>query len=673
MQLKTSLLNKGILKNSFKRFYWMGVLYFIALFLLFPLSILLRLPVIIRGDRFYDIEGLFNFRTGPFQHFLIYIVPVLLAILLFNYLQNKSANDMIHSLPIKRSSLYANHVLLGLLLLTIPVILTALICWALKVIYLTPYAIELNIGVWAGTTILMNSLIFLSTVFAGVVTGVSIAQGVLTYIVLLLPTGLLMLVTSNLETLLFGFRSGFYNRDSIIRLSPLIKIAELYRHPLTLKNVIGYIIFSVAIYFLGQYLYNKRKLERGSQVIVFRTLNHLFKYGVTFSFMVLFGVYIYNVHGGKGWMLLGYLAASLFGYIVAEAIIQKSVRIFNKKTFRGYLTYFALMTIVLVTILFDFTGYTSRVPQLDEIEAVYFNNGFYAYHSGQYNNTLNRQLYITPDNIEIIQGLHQKILKESNSWSNENVGYYNPDIIEISLVYHLQNGKKIARGYRIDQKNYEEYIKPLRESLEDKVMKYDVLSADTSKVEKLTFEKVGVSNNDRLTIVDPVEIQEAIEIIKQEIRNADYDDLYDMREPWAYLDLMLEDDQYSNSYRRNINFLRAPWHKNFEKFEAWLQEKGYLERARVMPEEISYVLVEEIESGEDFHNIYTVEFIETDKSLKVIDKEEIEEILLSYYTPWRNNRSNGYTVRFVNERNEVSFFGTYDTDNAPSFIKNYFQ
>ena len=121
----------------------------------------------------------------------IAVIPVLTAILLFRYIQSKKSVDMIHCLPIKRVKLYDNHIFIGILILVVPVLITALSALLLKeALNLNNYRFHFTVKTvasWTGRTILFNIVIFLSSVLVGMFTGLSSAQGILTYIFLFLP------------------------------------------------------------------------------------------------------------------------------------------------------------------------------------------------------------------------------------------------------------------------------------------------------------------------------------------------------------------------------------------------------------------------------------------------------------------------------------------------------
>ncbi|KAB3533491.1 hypothetical protein F8154_10845 [Alkaliphilus pronyensis] len=679
MPLKTSLLNKGIIKNDIKRLYWFPILYTIALFFAVPLQIILRLNQFKETVPYKHIYGILDFTGGGVQHAFILIVPVLLALLLFNYLQTKKSSDMLHSLPIKRNTLFTSHTLVGFLFLTVPVIANGFITWIVQIInnLHSFYSLE-DILLWAAITIVMNMVIFMITVFVGTVTGLTLVQGVLTYIMLFLPMGLLFLVVYNMQSLMYGFSWRFslvYQDDLLMILSPFYRIIGLYS--MEAKNLIGYLVLVLVLFIGGMYLYQKRRLENNMQPIVFKNLSYLFKYGVAFSFMLTAGMYFQEVGGGIAWILFGYAIASFLGYFIAEGILQKSFRIINRKTLTSYSIYMGTVILLLVGISLDFTGYEKRLPSSDEIKGVCFATNYYSYRHQE-----DKYLYKDPKNIQLISNAHKEIIgNRKNMKFSEKV--YGENSGNLYFVYQLKNGKKITRGYEgIDLSPYMDNIKEINSSIEYKKMHYDVLNVDLSKIEKITFESHHDNISKDLVIYDSDEIEELTKLLQDEIISSNYDELRDSR-VWGVVDLLLKPepdentniieatkkyDKYTKEFYESI---AVTWYKSFDSIDEWLMEKGYLEEARLVKDEVEFIMVNVADSYEEADKILAS--MGEGRSLKITDKEKIEISLKNYANHWRYEDSPIYVVAFYNEAGDRIDYGSFYQQHVPQFIKEYFE
>ena len=130
-------------------------------------------------------------------------------------------------------------------------------------------------------------------------TGISVVQGVLTYVFLLFPAGIILLLFSNLSLLLFGFPGDYYLTSNLEQLSPLTYISLIDERNIKGIELIIYLAVTILLYLLALYFYKKRKTERASEAIAFSKLRSIFKYGVTFCFMLFGGVYFSAVQSSS--------------------------------------------------------------------------------------------------------------------------------------------------------------------------------------------------------------------------------------------------------------------------------------------------------------------------------------------------------------------------------------
>ena len=63
---------------------------------------------------------------------------------------------------------------------------------------------------WLLTSLLLNLLYFMTGAAVGMITGMTTLQGVLSYILLLLPSGLSMLLLDNMSRYIHGFAVDYY-------------------------------------------------------------------------------------------------------------------------------------------------------------------------------------------------------------------------------------------------------------------------------------------------------------------------------------------------------------------------------------------------------------------------------------------------------------------------------
>lgn len=660
MKFKTSCFNKGVLLNDIKRFGWIGICYLVFLLFEIPFKILMINASNSAHQGFP--RSMQNIFSNEVLLASTLVIPVLTAILLFRYIQSKSSVDMLHCLPIKRVKLYDNHIFIGILLLIVPVIITALSALLLK------EALNLNttdihftvktLASWTGTAILFNIVIFLSSVFVGMLTGLSTAQGILTYIFLFLPIGLTTLISFNIRFFLYGAASDYYLSNRLEFFSPITRYINIT--PMTSIEIFIYITLCVLLYLGARFAYHKRSLEAASNAVAFKHLQPILKYGMTFCCMLVGGMYFRGPEYGIYWVVLGYAIASLIGYIIAEIILTKSLKIF--RNIKGYFIYAGIIALLVIGINSDIIGYEKRMPALENIESIYMDNGFY-----YLNNNEDKQvhLYFEEQNLNNIVKLHNKLIADKKT-----LKYYSNLRFQVALSYNLKNGKQIKRQYNIPEGVYKEYLKPIYESKEYKIMHSRILSTDYSSIDKIST-RLNYSNKS-VSITNPAEIKEAIEILKNEALNETYEDMINSRDPWSHISILLAEDKKTDlspekSY--NDKIINLSWKKSYKEFEGWLKEKGYYDNARIMPEDIDYAIIEKRNPNNPQGGVNQSPGNNNVKRLKITDKNKLESCLTNY----SNNMEGQYVLGLYMKNGDSITYLNFEDKYVPDFVKEYFK
>lgn len=670
MKSKISFINRGIFFNAIRRFSWVGIIYSVLLFFAVPMNIIMyHGKEIIYPE---NIKVLFYFRENEIQGWFILIIPVLLCVITFKYMHFKNSSDMFHCLPIKRTVLFRSYILVGIIILALPVIINGVIAWCLKhYLVMGNYYVTRDIIKWMAITLLMDYTVFIVCVFSGMVVGYPIAQGILTYILLVLPLGFVTLLFDNIGSLVYGF--SYPDEANIEKLSPASRIIRgFYEDPnrhsdyvyrMYSREFIVYIIGCVLVYFLAKFLYEKRRLEAASQSIVFKSLQYVFKYGMVFCSMLLAGSYFYRTQDR---IYLGYFIGSIIGYFVAEMIIKKSFWVF--KNIRGYAFYVIVMFLILEGIKVDITGYEKRMPALESIKAISYNDGGVS--RGDKINT--NYDFIDKNNIESIYKLHGQLIS-----NRQNVKESDTRARSINITYKLDDGRKIKRLYKISDGSFDEYLKQIYETEEYKKINYGVMELDFDDVEKIDIYPRYGTGNKHVAIVDPREIKEAIEFLKQDTGNESYEEMRSGKDAWANIAFMIADNKINkyyglDKYGRSEKRFNTTWEKSYVLFEEWLKQKGYLENARVMPKDIEYILIEKVDDKNEWqarnrNGLYVN--TKNPNLMKITDKVQIEECLRNTGERW--NREDGKFIMGLYWQDESQTV-SIDEKNMPDFIKSFF-
>ncbi|UQD52131.1 multidrug ABC transporter permease [Bacillus methanolicus] len=648
MQSKISWFNRELVFQIFRSVGWIGIVYFLSLFFALPLEILMKAS----NDEFLKyakVNNLFEFNYDIQLIFMI-VLPVLLSVFLFRFLQVKQAADLIHSLPLKREKIYHHYAVSGFILLLLPVVLNSVVLIIVqKVMGLEQLFGLKDISYWMGKTLLLNFVVYIAGIFVGMFTGISAVHGVLTYIFLLFPAGISVLLVYNLKYFLYGFPADYFLNMQIKKFSPLLLMIDLNYKPLDARTVFVLMAIIILLYWLSLFVYKKRKLEAASQAIAFRKLVPIFKYGTTACFMMLGGLYFGMMQHKFGWILFGYAAGSIVGYFAAEMVLQKSWRVLV--SIKGYFFYAAAAALIIAVFQFDFTNYEKTVPKLEDIECVHFSNSPYQFTEGH------RSMFFLKDrkNLNAVRILHEQISK-NRKWIDDN-SMTEPIFIE----YELKNGDKLIRQYDIQKGDYSAFLKPIIESEEYKLATNELLRIDENEADKLTIMPKG-SVNKSAVITDPADLKEAIKILKEEVLQESYEDISSNREAFSDIEILL----------KNNKRIHAEWKTSYQHFEDWLRNKGLLENARIMPDEISHILVIK---QKDFPNNSDMEVEDLfqklerkGEALKITDKKQIEECLKN--TSW--NEGEYVAAFFYKNQNNIDIRNIYNK-HVPHVIKEYFE
>jgi ABC-2 type transport system permease protein len=679
MKSKRSFFNLGIIKQDFRQHGWIGIIFLLGLLLVLPLELLMIASDIKNEKRSMDtISHLDFFLNKDIQDILVISIPIVAAIFIFRYLQVKESADSIHSLPVLRGQLYLNHVISGLLMILFPIWFTAAVTWIICNLVGFKHTLTFSeLLLWVGIVSLFTIFFFIFTVFIGMITGQSIAQGILTVIFLILPTGLLALFSYHLNIFLYGFSESFITSNQIEYWSPIIRYVEVRSQLYSSMEVLVYTLL-ILLFFFGSYLlYKYRHLETATDTIAFDSLKPVLKYGITFCAMLVGGAYFgSSQNDSTGWLYFGYVLAAIVGYFIAEMVLHKSWRIFKIKMVKGLVGYGVVMTMLILGLQFDVIGYETRVPNTDQIDSVFFGNGAYQLRDKMQNSktTFHREESF----IQNVRVLHEQIAKRQpqKQYANQHNGIEMDR--SIFLAYKLKDGDMLVREYRIPTQSFESELKPIMESSSYKAVFYSFEKLE-KKIEKITIRPAEYSVNREITITDPVEILELKEVLKQDILSLSYEEMNDTRINLAQLEVLIPYSDPMHYGGRGIHYESNAYEgahydikKSYGHVKDWLEQKGYLSKVVILPEEIKQVEVARLDKQDEKwlspDDVFTNRLTDAETVL-IEDETEISEALENY--GHFNGEGVQYYLRFTT-LDGAQFYGVFNEENLPGFIPQLF-
>ncbi|MBT2614395.1 MULTISPECIES: DUF6449 domain-containing protein [unclassified Bacillus (in: firmicutes)] len=577
MSSRITWFNRELIIYIFRSTGWIGFLYLVGLIFALPLKML---AIILNGNNEYvEFENLFSCQQ-KIQFVLVIVIPVLLAIFLFRFLQMKQASDFIHSLPITRRSIYVHMIGTGIGFMGLPILLTG------SILILFHSAIDIerlysmtDIWSWMGTTFILEALIFSVAVLLGMVTGLSAFQGVLTYIFLTLPVGLFVLFAANVKFLIAGFSAEYYLSANMNGISPLLAATEMEKITFFSINTLIYSILTFLFLISSLFLYERRKLEHVSQAFVYPKIKPVFKFGLTLCMMLFTGLYFSETTGESGWIFFGYTVGSLLGYYLGEIVLQKTWRI--RVNLKGYVAFIAAVIVLALIIKIDPLQYKTKIPDEKMISQIYIGDSPLFFDGDDTSNSASTYLK-EKENIEAIRLLHQEIIDKGKKVS---IGEWN-DGQSVFLMYELKNGKRLAREYHLQ--NYDSYMPLLAkiyESNEYKKMVNQVLNVSAEDVSKIKITASGQVDKS-ITITDRHQLESAVKALSEDLNNQSFAQMTSSFGDYASIEILL----------KNNKTIYMNWDSSYSQFSEWMVSTGQSEQARLMADDISYILVAKSES-----------------------------------------------------------------------------
>ena len=463
MQSKKSFFNVTLFKKHLSRFWplWGGVSLVGAMFPLYAqLALMQEINVLIDSGEFREtLYGLAAYFVPGFT--CVYAIFCVMAV--WGYLYNARSVGLMHTLPVDRTCLFITNTLAAMAMLLIPFAVTGgLIC-----------LVALGWGFFDLVAVLNTVLavVFCTLLFTGVGTLCAMLTGhaIVLPVFYLLANFLAFLMELLVTNLANVFLIGVPMMEDVGRLSFLSPVVKLYNssfHPYSerladdtvvyhlrgLWVVALYALAGCAMLALSWFLYKKRHSESAGDVVAFRWLRPIFRYGVALLSGLTIGRLLYELlwreifqkgdYADPLPMAVCLFLAGLLGYYAASMLLEKSRRVFGKKSLPGVGIVAAGAVAVCLLVSVDLFGLERKVPAWDEIESVSISDrGIYSeWDAEEY-----------PEQVKALRDFHQSIVND--------LGYirsyvYNWHVDEgkvsshyIYLRYELKDGTSLYREY----------------------------------------------------------------------------------------------------------------------------------------------------------------------------------------------------------------------------------
>lgn len=354
---------KTIVRDNFKRFWT------VPAFGLFWLLIWGLVPVLLlsSADDIVEFSG-FTYNVNIGYPIFVLLMPIVCGLTVFSYLQNPSASNHMHSLPLSRSKLFQANVLSGLLMIAAPIIANGIIMSIYAACTGNPMFFK-----WMIVTFICSAAIFAITAFAAMISGNTLMHlfnacffnGVLALI--------LVVIVNLCETMLTGYETPDGLMTFILYSNAFTaSIGEESR----LLICIVYLAVAVLALLIAWAIYKRRPIERTGESLIFPWTRALLFLICVFSGVLLIGLFTVTILSSDPVarldhnMIIGMLIGGVATFVIGSILIDRSAKIFTKQNLLPAAIALALAFVVSGAVNADVLGYSKFVPEVKDVKSV---------------------------------------------------------------------------------------------------------------------------------------------------------------------------------------------------------------------------------------------------------------------------------------------------------------
>lgn len=689
MTSKTSLFNKGIYKNTVRRFRWGSLLYFVILFFAVPFVYLINTPLnmhragVADGGKIIPVLVSSSMITVPM--ILACAVPTVVALLVYNYVHTPRHGIFVHSLPVSRKANYVSTLLAAFTLMFVPVLAVALILLALNC-----FGYRLSIGFvalanWTAINIFVLALMFSVSSFAAFLTGNGFALVGINVLLQALPAVVALFMSTIGGNLLYGYSAAADSTTQFIcYLAPVIWVAR----SVTRMGIHGlfysgrtwaYLAFAILMYGASYVLYTKRKIESCSEVAAFDFMRPILKYSATLIVSVCTYAVCASMDINAFAIIATAVITSAIAYFSLEMLLRKTMKVFG--SYKGYLGFAlfaaAAMFFFACTSVF---GFETRVPVAENVSSVMVDLNY----------SSNKPVTKEAEAIKQVIDIHSEMLKSiprTKRLPNESFS-------EMNIEYRLKNGKKLARTYIADDKTIDNVMSKLFVYPDYRGCYTGMKYINIDNVKNMIMTVNAGSYSYSYSLND--ESADLLRAAEKDLGNMTYDEF--RSSPIVSLTFsidMSKDDNdklrvFNGSYDKHYYSFNLGINENYTNTMALLDKLGYTElvRTRVADEASITILKYPVESTENGYIVNGKTYTKNSDTDTKLAKDEVElskkdaALLMQNPGVIKNTddlKGNVYPVRINNPDYRDSYYGVHDliysisADDMPEYLQKYLQ
>ena len=463
----------------------------------------------------------------------------------FGFLHRKRELDFVHSMPQKRKSIFASRYLGGVILVMVPFVIfiavgtmAALVTGAnaAKLIPAVLTASGLNVLIFLLTySVCIIAVMLTGRAFTGI-SGMAVLAAFFPMLGLILDS----IPQSWFRTYVSGSQIGF--GDVLQWISPygfvrywtsmyggMYSTGNESALSLSLRNaqVLSIVIAIAAIaglVLLAFLLYKKHPLESAGEAMAFKKTEAPIRAALEAAGGLGFMQFFFDLHSSFGWAIFGMVAGILIVHLVVQLIYRKEVKAMLAAPVQLAVTLLAGV-LVAGALNFDWFGYDSYIPDADDIESAYIDNGIdlgtlqiYGEDKGSadywYLTEIDTSRYVQTESVssdedkETVLEVAREGIANVNAMSRrgglsmlvKNITYassYNADdeTRAVTITYKLKSGKTVKRNYDVNADLADSAYEAIYERNNMKELTDPILSLENMNVKSLGYFENGVTKS----------------------------------------------------------------------------------------------------------------------------------------------------------------------------------
>lgn len=586
------------------------------------------------------------------------VIAVLCAVSAFSYLHSSKKLDCYHSLPVRRTQIYWQHV------------------WTSLIIFAVPYLLSLFLAICVGATHGYFSLHILKAaavnfavylIFFLLVYSVSVLAMLLTGRILvgILGAAVFCIYVPGVVQVFRAYASMCFDTyiAAPFQEGSLLWVIDHFGSPLswglTLRNisrtdsslapaVIGGLAAAVLLLLLNMWIYKRRPTEAAGRSMAFTKVGYVIQYLIEIPVVLGIGVIGHDMvseHSTVWW-----LVSMAVGIVVLHGVLQ----VIYQADFRKFFSHLlhlgiaaAAVALICAVYKLDLTGYDSYLPGQERLASLDIRGNdligsYNVYMTSQGNRTSFSQsidmdesyLKLKPDSsaYSMIQNVIEKGVRNQSS-----------TMTSVTVRYSLANGKEKYRCYQMDLQELEKISKGIPNTEGFKEVYYPHLEEKNAYVEELNYVNgnyYSILSNGRNSDGSGGK-NEMLKLLAKDVAEADENVFFE--EPIGILNVSYHDRSQDvfdafGYYYESESLLIYP---GFQRTCAYLKEQGIPPKTELKAQEVEKIIT------------YTWDdFGEQQDRKEYVDEDTIKTLLPSLrlsgtWTSWMEPRANSTGVEII--------------------------